>query len=222
MRNIGIGHPRLIWSMGGALLIAAILAVWPNTLALTTRVILAWDAGVLCFLILVTQMMCGCGITRIQARAATQDEGRGLILGLSIIAAIAAVIAIGVELKLAKDVHGLERSMRVLLAFSTMALSWAFVHVIFALHYAHEYYAPDPTEDEEEALRYGLHFPGEQLPDYWDFIHFALVIGVGCQTADIEFTSRAQRRIGTVHCVVSFIFNTMVLALTINLLAGLF
>jgi len=111
-----------------------------------------------------------------------------------------------------------------ILAFATMALSWLFVHVIFALHYAHEYYAPDPTEDEdyEDGLRGGLRFPGGQDPDYWDFLHFSAIIGVASQTADIEFTSRTQRRIGTVHCLVSFVFNTVVLALTINLLAGLF
>lgn len=220
--KVNLRRPRLIGSIGAALVITAILAIWPNTLALTTRVILAWDAGVLCFLALITQMMCSCGVAYIQARAARQDEGQGLVLGLAILAATAAVIAIGVELRLAKEVHGLERSIRVLIAFTTMALSWAFVHAIFALHYAHEYYAPDRTEEDDEALRCGLRFPGGQLPDYWDFVHFALVIGVASQTGDIEFTSRRQRHIGTIHCVVSFIFNTMVLALTINLLAGLF
>jgi uncharacterized membrane protein len=68
----------------------------------------------------------------------------------------------------------------------------------------------------------GLDFPGEQLPDYWDFVHFAVVIGVACATADIDFTSKALRRIGTVHSLVAFAFNTMIVALTINLLAGLF
>lgn len=176
------------------------------------------------FLVVIFQMMSDCGVARMQARAAIQDEGRGLFLGLSLVAAAAAVMTIGVELSLAKSEHGLLKVMRVLLAFATMALSWMFVHIIFALHYAHEYYAPDPKEigETDDGLRGGLNFPGEQDPDYWDFLHFAVIIGVASQTADIEFTSRTQRRIGTIHGLVSFVFNTVVLALTINLLAGLF
>jgi uncharacterized membrane protein len=218
------GRPRLIAGLIVGLLAALVLMIAPNAMSWSTRAILAWDAAVLTFLVLIFQMMCGCGIARLQARAASQDEGRGFVLGLSLVAATAAVSAIGVELGLAKDEHGLLKSARVLLAFATMAMSWLFVHIIFALHYAHEYYTPDPTEIEEDddGLRGGLRFPGTPTPDYWDFLHFAVIIGVACQTADVEFTSRGQRRLGTIHGLVSFVFNTVVLALTINLLAGLF
>jgi uncharacterized membrane protein len=218
------GRPRLFAALAVGLVVALALFVTPNALSWSTRAILGWDAAVLFFLALIFQMMTDCGVARMQARAASQDEGRGAVLGLSIVAAGAAVMAIGVELSLAKDEHGLLKSLRVLLAFATMAMSWLFVHIIFALHYAHEYYAPDPTEtgETEDGLRGGLNFPGEQDPDYWDFLHFAIIIGVASQTADIEFTSRTQRRIGTIHGLVSFVFNTVVLALTINLLAGLF
>jgi uncharacterized membrane protein len=218
------GRPRLFAAMSVGLAAGAVLTAWPNPLSWSTRAILAWDVAALVFLALILQMMSGCGAARIRAQAAGQDEGRVVVLGLSLVAASAAVLAIGIELSLAKNDHGLERTLRVILAFATMALSWLFVHVIFALHYAHEYYAPDPTEDEdyEDGLRGGLRFPGGQDPDYWDFLHFSAIIGVASQTADIEFTSRTQRRIGTVHCLVSFVFNTVVLALTINLLAGLF
>jgi uncharacterized membrane protein len=218
------GRPRLIGSVALGVAVALALAFTPNPFSWSTRTILSWDAATLCFLVLIFQMMADCGIARMQARAAAQDEGRGFVLGLSIVAATAAVTAIGLELSLAKDAHGFLKSVRVILAFATMALSWLFVHVIFAVHYAHEYYAPDPTEDDEgeDGLRGGLNFPGHQEPDYWDFLHFAVIIGVASQTADIEFTSRTQRRIGTVHGLVSFVFNTVVLALTINLMAGLF
>ena len=211
-------------SVAVGIAMALALTLSHNSLSLSTRAILAWDAAALCFLTLIFQMMCACGVQGLQVRAASQDEGRGLVLGLSIFAASAAVAAMGLELSLAKDEHGLVKSLRVILAFATLALSWAFVHVIFALHYAHEYYAPDPTENLEvdDGLRGGLHFPGDQPPDYWDFLHFAVVIGVASQTADVEFTSRTQRRIGTVHGLVSFVFNTVVLALTVNLMAGLF
>jgi uncharacterized membrane protein len=217
------GRPRLIGSMLLGLVVWLALTFWPNSLSWSSRAVVAWDVAMLAFLALVFHMMGACGVARLQAQAAKQDEAKGFILGLSLFAAAAAVTAIGVEISLAKDEHGLEKTVRVLLAFLTLALSWLFVHVIFALHYAHEYYAPDPSEGmEEDGLRGGLNFPGGEEPDYWDFLHFSVVIGVASQTADIEFTSRTQRRIGTIHGLVSFVFNTVVLALTINLLAGLF
>jgi uncharacterized membrane protein len=98
-----------------------------------------------------------------------------------------------------------------------VALSWLLVQFIFALHYAHEFYAPGADQQ-----RGGLAFPGNEAPDYWDFVHFAVVIGVAAQTADIAFTSKTLRRIGTVHSLVAFAFNTLVLALSINLAASLF
>jgi uncharacterized membrane protein len=94
------------------------------------------------------------------------------------------------------------------------------VQLVFALHYAHEYYDENPECDGHDMK--GLVFPGEQLPDYWDFVHFSIVIGVACATADIDITSKQLRHIATLHSLVSFAFNTTIVALTINLLAGLF
>ncbi|MDX7952300.1 DUF1345 domain-containing protein [Lichenihabitans sp. Uapishka_5] len=107
-------------------------------------------------------------------------------------------------------------------ASSTATSGPVTTQIIFALHYAHEYYAPDKATPEEDDVIGGLAFPGGEEPDNWDFVHFAIVIGVASQTADIAFTAKRLRRIGTVHSVISFAFNTAVLALTINLLAGLF
>ena len=88
---------------------------------------------------------------------------------------------------------------------------------MFALHYAHDYYA-----NLAQAPHGGLDFPGGQLPDYGDFLYFACVIGTSGQTADVSFTSRRMRRTGTVHCVLAFFFNTTLIALTINIASGLF
>ena len=216
-------RPRM--TLGMAVGAGVGLALWllPNDLRWSTRSILAWDAAALTFIVGMTAMMANCGIDKIQARAAAQDEGKGLTLALSILAATASVLAIAAELSLAKNDHGLVKALRVALAFATVALSWFFTHLIFALHYAHEYYAPQTSpEMAGRRDRGGLGFPGDEPPDYWDFVHFAVVIGVASQTADICFTSKTLRRIGTIHGVLSFVFNTVALALTINLLAGLF
>jgi uncharacterized membrane protein len=94
----------------------------------------------------------------------------------------------------------------------TIALSWAFIHTIFALHYAHEFYA--------QTRGGGLAFPGEGEPDYWDFLYFSLVIGMTSQVSDVAVTAKPMRRIVAAHGVVSFVFNTTLLALAVNIAAS--
>ena len=211
-------RPRLTGSILLGLLVGVALSVTPNTLLWSTRFIFAWDALLICFIGLTVPMMMACDETKIRARAAGQDEGQHVVLLLAVIAAIFSIIAIAAELSLAKNEHGLIKGLRIALAFATVAGSWFFVQMIFALHYAHEYYG----EGERGRRRGGLNFPDDDQPDYWDFIHFASIIGVAAQTADVAFTSKALRRTGTIHGMVAFVFNTVVLALTINLLASLF
>jgi uncharacterized membrane protein len=155
------------------------------------------------------------------ARAAAQDEGRHVILALVLVAAIASLATVGAELSSARGEHGYPKIGHVGLAFATVAASWFLVQLVFALHYAHEYCLP-PAKGHAGEFRRGLKFPGTEEPDYWDFLHFAVVIGVASQTADIAFTSKLMRRIGTIHGLVAFTFNTAILALTINLAAALF
>ena len=100
-----------------------------------------------------------------------------------------------------------------------MGLSWLYVHVIFALHYAHEFYSP---KDKGKGDQGGLMFPGEDDADYWDFLHFSLIIGVANQTADVQISSRKLRGLATLHCLIAWFFNAVVLALTVNLAAALF
>jgi len=134
-------------------------------------------------------------------------------------ACVASIAGVAVELALARGEHGVARAWHVAVAFATVAASWFLMQVVYALHYAHEYYTADAQTGAD--LR-GLAFPGEADPDYWDFLHFSVVIGVAAQTADVAFTDRRLRRLGTVHSLIAFLFNTLILALTINLVAGLF
>lgn len=213
-------RPKLVTAIGAGLVIAIGFVLVPNALRWSTRAILAWDVFCAVFFLTIMPMMRCSDTETMKNRAETQDEGQGVILGLVIVASAAAIAAIAAELSAAKMDHGMLKVLRVALAFGTVAASWLFVHLIFALHYAHEFYAP---KDEDPSLTQGgLSFPGEETPDYWDFLHFAVIIGVAAQTADVAFTSHELRRIGTVHGVVAFTFNTVVLALTINLVAGLF
>jgi uncharacterized membrane protein len=102
------------------------------------------------------------------------------------------------------------------LTIATILLSWFFVHTIFALHYAHEYYG-----ERRDGVIGGLNFPGDDDPDYWDFFYFSLVVGMTSQVSDVAITSKSIRRVATMHGALSFFFNVTVLALTINIVSGL-
>lgn len=203
-------------------LVALALRFAPGGVGGSTQAILAWDAGALYFIIAMLVVLGRQKPEDMQRRAAQQDEGQGFILTLVLVAAITSIAAVAVELSAAKALHGLEKTLRVALAFATVATSWFLVQLIFAIHYAHEYHTPDVDDVVPGPIVKGLAFPGDQPPDFWDFLHFAIVIGVASQTADIAFTSKTLRRIGTIHGVIAFTFNTVILALGINLMAGLF
>lgn len=147
------------------------------------------------------------GPDAIRQRAAALDQGGAFVLPLALLAAMGSVIVvIGEAAQATQDLTG------ALLAVGAVAVSWTFTHIIFALHYAHRFYAPQAA-----GVAGGLLFPGEDEPDYWDFLHFSLIIGVASQTADVQIASRPLRRLATVHSLVAFLFNTVVLALTVNL-----
>jgi uncharacterized membrane protein len=150
--------------------------------------------------------------------ARQEDEGRAVILSLITISACISVVAIGLILQ---D-KGKENSLLFLhlgLSIATIISSWLLVHTIFAQHYAHIYYRAERTLAECKAD--GLDFPGEIEPDYWDFLYFSFVIGMTSQVSDVNVTSRQIRRLSLIHGVLSFFFNTTIVAMMINIVAGL-
>jgi len=191
----------------------------PTSLALheITRLIIGWNFGACLYLLLAARMMFWSSHERMRTRALLHDEGRIVVLALVVSAALMCLGAIVAELAVAKDMHGTLRYAHIALATLTVLSSWAFTQVMFALHYAHDYYAAELRGNAG-----GLAFPGGHAPDYGDFLYFACVIGTSGQTADVSFISRTMRRTGLVHCVLAFFFNTTLVALTINIASGLF
>jgi uncharacterized membrane protein len=182
-----------------------------------TRALLGWNGGIILFLVFSFLYMSGADPSCMKRRAISHDEGGHLILALTLFAAVASIGALVAELTQAKGHGGVDRAG---LAAGTVILSWLFVQAVFAMHYAHLYYL---AENQSARHQGGLDFGyTDEEPDYWDFVHFAIVIGATSQTADIVFKTRAMRRVGTVHSVVAFGFNTAILATMINLAAGLF
>jgi uncharacterized membrane protein len=210
-------RPRLV---AGAVAGLVVYLFLPQSLRPGTRGLIGWDGGIVLFLILTTIAMAKADQATIHRRAVQHDEGRNFILLLTIGAAIASVTVIATELAGAKGEGTKLALIHIGFTLATIILSWAFVQMIFALHYAHGYYAP--KRGTRTDAKGGLAFPGDEPPDYWDFLHFAIVIGVAAQTADIAIRSKEMRRVATVHSLVAFAFNTAILAMMVNLAAGLF
>ena len=213
------GRPRLL--LCGIVGVGS-FAVMPDEWKWSTRLLITWNIGVWLYLALAGFMMMRANEQSLRRRAVMVDESRFVVLGLTIVAAAASVAAIVAQLGMVKEMHGLLRYLHVSLAAVTILSAWTFIHVIFAQHYAHEYFIERDSEKQlPEDMRGGLRFPGSIKPDFSDFVYFSFVIGVATQTADVEICSRPMRRVALAHGVVSFFFNTIVVALTINIAAGL-
>src|SRR6185312_4237700 len=204
-------HARLLISV--LIGIAVTLALTTTDWRLATRLLTGWDVGIGFYLISTYLLVSRSTVNEIRRRAAIQDEGAAALLVLTPAAAIASLAAIVVEVGNPESVAGWAD-----LAFGmgTILLSWLFLHIVFALHYAHEYYG----ERSDDQIG-GLKFPGRQGPDYWDFVYFSFVIAMTSQVSDVAITSKVIRRVATLQGVLSFFFNVSVLALTVNMVSNL-
>ena len=201
------GRPRTFISI--VIGIAAFFLL-PGSLRLVTRLLICWDIFVALYVLLVYSMMLRSGLAYIRRNAVLQDDGRFLILLVTALGAFASIAAIVFELGASHH-----NTKALALATLTVALSWAAVHTAFALHYAHDYY--------RGAKPGGLQFPsGDQheKPDYWDFVYFSFVVGMTAQVSDVGITDRTIRRTATAHGIVSFVYNTALVALMVNIAAS--
>lgn len=205
-------RPRLFASSVVGLAAIGVLTILTSWRPVT-RSLVGWNIGIGLYVVLAVEMMARANVHEIRRRAATQDDGAIVILILTVAAALASLFAI-IALLGPPGIGGAQRrSAELILATITIVLSWVFIHTMFALHYAHEFY--DQTGVP------GLAFPGgEGEPDYWDFVYFALVIGMTAQVADVGITTKEIRRTVTAHGVVSFFFNVALLALMVNIAAS--
>lgn len=202
-------RPRLA---AAALVGLIVIAALPGTWLLTTRLLAGWDTGISLYLMAAFQIIARADTDHIRRRSAIEDEGRVGILLLTVAAATASIGAI-VALLATKGSNGRDL-MQLGLATLTILLSWAFIHTIFAFHYAHEFYS------DNIALKGGLLFPGQHSPDYWDFLYFSFVVGMTSQVSDVAISSPAIRRTATAHGIVSFLFNIALVSLMVNIAAS--
>lgn len=207
-------RPRLLFAIVLAIFVAVLLPPeWVSSRA--TRFLIAWNAGTLSYLVLMVHMIWDAPPETIRRHARLQAESRIMTLVLVVLATLAGMVAIFAQLTMVREMHGLARIAHVSLAVLTILSAWAFIHSMFALNYAHDYY--DALAHKKPP---GLSFPDTADPDYGDFMYCAFIIGTSGQTADVSFTSKKMRRVALVHSVLAFLFNTTMLAMTVNIAAG--
>jgi uncharacterized membrane protein len=206
-------RPRLLIATGAGIATALLM---PEPAQLGLRATIGWDLGIVVYLALILLMAVRATPQAMHRRAAAEDPTRWLFLALMAGAAWFSMFALLGVLHEARGAGGHLSVELTLLAGATILLSWLFAHTAFAVHYTHDFYA-----DLVAKRPVGLLFPGNHgEPDYWDFLYFSFVVGMTCQVSDVQVATRFWRRLVLAHGVMSFLFNTVVLALCINLLAG--
>jgi len=170
----------------------------------------AFDAASAVFLAGVLPLLNNADAEAMRGHAKANDANRAGLLALTGLVMIVILVAVAGEIRDKSD------AITVALVVGTLALSWLFSNMVYALHYAHLFYLDDARGKD----RGGLDFPNCDEPDYWDFVYFAFTLGMTFQTSDIDMTSRRMRRVAIGHCLAAFVFNIGVLAFTINVLGG--
>jgi uncharacterized membrane protein len=193
----------------------ALVVLLPPSMRLATRYVLAWDLTSTIYVVFGFWMIARSNPETCHRRAALYDDGDWAIVLLVVAAAAASFVAIFTELATMHDMP-VKPLSNLLIVGATVVLSWTFTHLIFTLHYANLYYRKVKGHPAG-----GLRFPGDRAPDYRDFLYYAFVIGCAAQTADVETESASMRLVSLLHGIVAFAFNTAILALAINIGAGL-
>lgn len=207
------GLQRLVYGLLAGLAIAAL----PMPMVWQLRGLLGWSVSVTVYLLLAWWLCVRFDAKRTRARAQAQDEPSVVLFLLMLLASIACVAAITVMMQQSRDLSGTERTLHVALSVVALGASWLFIQTIFAFRYAHRYYEEESLNEPDGP---GLLFPGGLEPDYFDFLYYAHVVGMTSQVSDVQVTSREMRRLTLVHGVLSFGFNMLVLALSINVVAS--
>jgi uncharacterized membrane protein len=205
-------HHRLLLSAG---LTVAVFAALGGRVSTMAHIFVTWDFFSFCILALMWIRIIRANPQSVSQSAKLQDSSQTAIFVFVVVSACTSLLALAVLLHTAKDLSRAKLNEHILLSAATVICSWVLVHTVFALHYANVFYKACTKEGD------GLLFPEEKCPDYMDFAYFSFVIGMTSQVSDVQISSRQIRRLALVHGMVSFAFNVVIVALTINIISGL-
>lgn len=197
---------------------AIVYFIIPGNLSGLIGGMLLWDVFSLCYLIFSWIVLAKRSVPDIRRNAKKDDGSAAFVFILIIISSLASMITV-LLLMLSQKEASSASALYLPIAIAGILFSWLMVHSIYAFHYAHIYYDDDENNPGKDA--YGLEFPGNAKPNYIDFAYFSFVIGCTFQVSDVEISSPKIRKIVLFHSLLSFALNTFVVALTINIIAGL-
>ena len=219
-KNIWLNSLHAIHKLIGCLVLAIIVYVVfpPHQVNKLSHLLFAWDVFGLSMVIISWITFFSTESSQIREESKKQDESRVIIFIIVLVSTLASLSGV-VLLLLDKKSADNEQALQVPIALASMVFSWLLVHTVFAFRYAHIYYGNN--EKDEKIHTGGLNFQDEKKPDFIDFAYFSFVIGMTCQTSDTEITSKRFRRLVLLHGLISFAFNTFILALTINVVGSL-
>jgi uncharacterized membrane protein len=182
-----------------------------------SHILIGWDTFCLSMIILTWITFSVTPAQQIREQAGVQDSSRAIIFIIVLIATLASFLAVLLLVVTKEKLKGAE-TFHLIVAIAGMILSWFLIHTIFTLRYAHIFYGDDEKNPKTHAG--GLDFPDDDIPDYLDFAYFSFVLGMTFQVSDVQITSKHLRRLAMWHGMLSFGYNTIMIALTINLIAG--
>lgn len=211
-------HHRLLVSVAVSILTFFLIR---NSISLQMALMISWDVFVFSVISLVWLLFIVAKPWQVQRLAGAQDNSRGFIFLLVTLAAMASVFAVIILLQTSAHLSQKQVLHHVLVAILSVVCSWVLLHTIFALRYAHIFYENVKPDDQGHQCGSGLLFPEEKSPDYIDFAYFSFVVGMTFQVSDVEISSRRIRRLTLAHSLLSFMFNTVIVALSINVVSGL-
>lgn len=206
--------PRFVLFLVLLIVAAAVRGRMTGFADLADVLVVGFDFAAAGFLLSLIPLLRECDMATMRRHSEENDANRTIVLGVSTLITLVVMAAIAGELPAAK--HGEPGALLRLIV--TLLLTWLFANVVYALHYAHEYYRASGVPGEDAG---GLVFPGSGHPDYLDFAYFSLTLGMTFQTSDVEISSRPIRRIVTLHAFAAFVFNIGVIAFTINGIGGI-
>lgn len=210
IRRFAVNRPRIVLALVVGVAAGILLPGQWRTLA---RVMIGWNAAVWFYLCLVGWLLAHASEARARRMAEQENEGAVAVLTILSVGAAVSLAAIVVELATARNVSPADRVFHYVLTAMTVLGSWALLAVVFMFHYAHLFYRSPKG-------RPALQFPGDETPDFWDFLYFSVTIAVAAQTSDVVVASGAARKVVLAQSVLSFLFNAAILGLSINIAAG--
>lgn len=217
-------HVRYLnfWLFLATMVVVAVVAT-VGQIAVARSVLLGFDIGAIVFIIGTLRLMSGSKADDMRQRAAANDPDAHILLAITMLIVAVVLVAVVVELTGIGGGHGTGLAI----SGATILLAWIFTNLLFALHYAHRFYAPGHADDAPrrgdggDQDTGGLQFPGDEMPTYGDFAYFSFVLGMTFQVSDVVITSRDLRRFALYHALAAFLYNIVVVALSVSLISGL-